>query len=231
MTTARIFSPIFAAVLALAACGGSDETTEPTLTEAAADDTAAATDTAADDPDDAADGDSPAEETPVEEAPADEVAADEVAAEGDEAEDDVAATVWDVDPFGSGCIPGTPDHLPDGLWFGFAVGYDDGAVEFDLACVWDREELFEAGVIGEDEVFPNDYVLNDNPIIRTLETAVDGVGHLVDENAVSVEVNLQAEWGEAHTSWGGVECPSDLCYVSVLVEAGVIVELREIYQS
>ncbi len=156
---------------------------------------------------------------------------DEVAAEGDEAEDDVAATVWDVDPFGSGCIPSTPDHLPDGLWFGFAVGYDDGAVEFDLACVWGREELFEAGVIGEDEVFPNDYVLNDNPIIRTLETAVDGVGHLVDENAVSVEVNLQAEWGEAHTSWGGVECPSDLCYVSVLVEAGVIVELREIYQS
>ena len=77
----------------------------------------------------------------------------------------------------------------------------------------------------------SDYVLNDNPIIRTLETAVDGVGHLVDENAVSVEVNLQAEWGEAHTSWGGVECPSDLCYVSVLVEAGVIVELREIYQS
>ena len=80
-------------------------------------------------------------------------------------------------------------------------------------------------------MFPNDYVLNDNPIIRTLETAVDGVGHLVDENAVSVEVNLQAEWGETHTSWGGVECPSDLCYVSVLVEAGVIVELREIYQS
>ena len=173
----------------------------------------------------------PAEEVAADEVAADEVAADEVAAEGDEAEDDVAATVWDVDPFGSGCIPGTPDHLPDGLWFGFAVGYDDGAVEFDLACVWDREELFEAGVIGEDEVFPNDYVLNDNPIIRTLETAVDGVGHLVDENAVSVEVNLQAEWGEAHTSWGGVECPSDLCYVSVLVEAGVIVELREIYQS
>ena len=47
-------------------------------------------------------------------------------------------------------------------------------------------------------------------------------GHLVDENAVSVEVNLQAEAREAHTSWGGVECPSDLCYVSVLVEAGVV---------
>ena len=56
-------------------------------------------------------------------------------------------------------------------------------------------------------MFPNDYVLNDNPIIRTLETAVDGVGHLVDENAVSVEVNLQAEWGEAHQL--GWSAPTD----------------------
>ena len=92
--------------------GGSDEG-EPTHRSCGRRHSAA-TDTAADDSDDAADGDSPAEETPVEEAPADEVAADEVAAEGDEAEDDVAATVWDVDPFGSGCI-GTRSS---GLWFG-----------------------------------------------------------------------------------------------------------------
>ena len=75
---------------------------------------------------------------------------------------------WDVDPFGSGCIPGTHHRrqaLVDTL---SAVATTTPS---SSTLVW---ESTYAGVIGEDEVFPNDYVLNDNPIIRTLASG-DGV--------------------------------------------------------
>ena len=147
-TTARIFSPIRRSV-GPRRLWWIHKTTEPTLTEAAADDTAAATDTAADDPDDAADGDSPAEETLVEEALA-------TRSRPTRSRRRMKPRTMSLRPCRTSTPqrlhPGTPDHLPDGLWFGF-VGYDDGAVEFDLACAG-REELFEAGVIGETRCSP-----------------------------------------------------------------------------
>jgi len=228
MISIRSLGLALTAILALGACGGSGDVVGPGPTDSAAAPTSEAADESAPEP---------AEEVPVEESAEEVLDIDEESPSdppGDEVGEDVenaAPTVWDVSPLRSGCTPGPSDQLPDGHWFGFAVEVEDGAVDFDLACVWDRDELYEAGVIAENEVFPNDYVLNDNPLIRTLETAADGVAHMLGDDAEPVEMKLQTEWGETHTGWGGVECPSALCYVSVLVEDGVIVELRERYQS
>jgi hypothetical protein len=35
---------------------------------------------------------------------------------------------------GSGCVTPGFDHLPDGVWFGFAEGVGGGVITFDLAC-------------------------------------------------------------------------------------------------
>lgn len=38
-------------------------------------------------------------------------------------------------PWGSGCSPGTPEFLPDGVWFGAVTEWNDNVIGFDLACL------------------------------------------------------------------------------------------------
>lgn len=90
---------------------------------------------------------------------------------------------------GSGCTPGTPDDLPDGTWFGYAVSATDTTMDFDLACWFSGDAaVIAAAEDGEESPPPNDYhIRNANPALRTLDVAPD------------VEVEWMAFWGDPST--------------------------------
>lgn len=76
---------------------------------------------------------------------------------------------------GSGCTPGTPDTLPDGLWFGLVADAGGDEILFDLACWFTGDAAVLASAEdGEESPPPNDYyVRNLNPDLRALPVAAD----------------------------------------------------------
>ncbi len=90
---------------------------------------------------------------------------------------------------GSGCTPGTPDDLPDGTWFGYAVSATDTTMDFDLACWFSGDAaVLAAAEDGDESPPPNDYhIRNANPAVRTLDVSPD------------VEVEWMAFWGDPST--------------------------------
>lgn len=65
----------------------------------------------------------------------------------------------------SGCSPGTPDSLPDGVWVGYVAEWGDASISFDLVCwyfVYDEQN----GAAGFDAG-------NNNPSLRELRLSGD----------------------------------------------------------
>ncbi len=60
----------------------------------------------------------------------------------------------------SGCTPGTPDSLPDGVWFGYVRGVSGAGIDFDLACHY--------GVGLDENELDEELITNDSARIRAL---------------------------------------------------------------
>jgi hypothetical protein len=98
---------------------------------------------------------------------------------------------------GSGCTPGTPDDLPDGTWFGYAVAATDTTMDFDLACWFSGDAaVLAAAEDGEESPPPNDYhIRNENPALRTLDVA-SGVEVAALENPGDPSVVTPVPWAD-----------------------------------
>ncbi|MEZ5374903.1 MAG: hypothetical protein R2733_00230 [Acidimicrobiales bacterium] len=70
----------------------------------------------------------------------------------------------DGEAYYSGCVPGSSDTLPSGVWFGYVTAIGDGTIDFDLACYYGIE------IIEETE---RPFVENSNKATRTLALASD----------------------------------------------------------
>ena len=130
--------------------------------------------------------------------------------------------------------------LEDGRHFGYvrSVDVDGGAIEFDLAYFLSGEEANQAyqEATGESGPVPNDhFVVNDNPMLRTLSLAPDARLRLLDWNRCcdtffDGELALFAEAiGEQADVTDG-----DLIYRGqsqwwITVENGVVTEIEEQY--
>lgn len=68
------------------------------------------------------------------------------------------------EPHWSGCSPGTPDSLPDGVWYGYVTDWNRDGIDFDLACDlgWGWDEDCQCD-------FPD--ISNVNPATRLLRWA------------------------------------------------------------
>lgn len=141
---------------------------------------------------------------------------------------------------GSGCSPGTPDTLPDGVWFGFVADLTATEVEFDLACLYTGEEAYARGVHpdGADIL-----VVNDSPALRRLPVGADSrfflhadpfESGLHLDRLVFGPGNVDAFWSHlaslepwpGATSWD--ERWREAVGVWVLVEDGEAVEILEL---
>jgi len=138
--------------------------------------------------------------------------------------------------------PGSPGDalLEDGRHFGYvrSVDVDGGVIEFDLASFLSGEEANQAyqEATGETGPVPNDhFVVNDNPMLRTLTLAPDARLHLLDWNNCcdtffDGDLALFAEAiGEQADVTDG-----DLIYRGqsqwwITVENGVVTEIEEQY--
>lgn len=137
---------------------------------------------------------------------------------------------WPVAPIGSGCAPGALEVLPDGEWWGYAHGLEDGGLVFDLVCAWDPFDLAEAGLI-EEPPSPNLYVVNDSEFMRSLPVAADAVAEGGDAEFAMTSMTF-SDWAEPHASWAAqVTCPSELCFGVITVTDGLVTGLIEVYQS
>lgn len=74
---------------------------------------------------------------------------------------------------GSGCVAGNTEALPPGVWFAFAVSLSATEVELDLACWYSGAEADAvAASRGDPSPVPNGfYIVNDNPLLRTMPAA------------------------------------------------------------
>jgi hypothetical protein len=138
--------------------------------------------------------------------------------------------------------PGSPGEalLEDGRHFGYvrSVDVDGGAIEFDLAYFLSGEEANQAyqEATGESGPVPNDhFVVNDNPMLRTLSLAPDVRLRLLDWNNCcdtffDGDLALFAEAIGEHAD----VTDGDLIYRGqsqwwITVENGVVTEIEEQY--
>jgi len=138
--------------------------------------------------------------------------------------------------------PGSPGEalLGDGRHFGYvrSVDVDGGAIEFDLAYFLSGEEANQAyqEATGESGPVPNDhFVVNDNPMLRTLTLAPDARLRLLDWNNCcdSFFDGDLALFAEAIGEQADVT-DGDLIYRGqsqwwITVENGVVTEIEEQY--
>ncbi len=76
------------------------------------------------------------------------------------------------EPAYSGCSPGTPEHLPDGVWYGFAPSWSSTEIIFDLACIaWVHDTSCDCSL-------PK--VTNNNDLLRSLPFASNAVAYGLD---------------------------------------------------
>lgn len=69
----------------------------------------------------------------------------------------------------SGCRPGTPNDLPDGVWYGFSPTWTSSEIVFDLACVtW----VYDSTCSCE-----RPQITNDNDLLRTLRFSTDALAY------------------------------------------------------
>jgi hypothetical protein len=138
--------------------------------------------------------------------------------------------------------PGSPGEalLGDGRHFGYvrSVDVDSGAIEFDLAYFLSGEEADKAyqEATGDSGPVPNDhFVVNDNPMLRTLTLAPDARLRLLDWNHCcdSFFDGDLALFAEAIGEQADVT-DGDLIYRGqsqwwITVENGVVTEIEEQY--
>lgn len=95
---------------------------------------------------------------------------------------------------GSGCTPGTTQHLPDGVWYGNFVSATSTHLEFDLACwFYGDAATVAAAEDGEESPPPNDYyVRNNNPQVRTLSVGDGAIVRWMPENGVAELVEAES---------------------------------------
>ncbi len=113
-------------------------------------------------------------------------------------------------PLHSGCSPGTPNSLPDGLWLGFVDSWTRSSIDFDLVCV---------EIEGGEPV-----ISNTNSNLRTLSLAASAVGFTggdYPDNARSVADALDA----IHRTPDSGGPPPHLVYVAI--NGGLVTELAE----
>lgn len=73
------------------------------------------------------------------------------------------------DPAFSGCSPGTPTYLPDGVWYGFAQSWTNTEIVVDLACVtW----VYDSTCSCE-----RPEITNNNDLLRDLRFSPDALGY------------------------------------------------------
>jgi hypothetical protein len=80
---------------------------------------------------------------------------------------------------GSGCRPGG-DALPDGWWYGYLDGPVGTDLTFDLACYYIGAAAEAEAASRGDEVNDDYYVVNDNPLLRTVPVADETTASCVD---------------------------------------------------
>ena len=95
---------------------------------------------------------------------------------------------------GSGCTPGTSQHLPDGVWYGDFVSATSWHLEFDLACwFYGDAATLAAAEDGEESPPSNDYyVRNGNPLVRTLSVGDGAIVRWMPENGVAALVEAES---------------------------------------
>jgi hypothetical protein len=127
---------------------------------------------------------------------------------------------------GSGCAP-PGDGLPDGVWFGFAEGADDGAVTFDLACFWTGAAAQAEAAADGEEAF-DFYIRNINPKTFAVPLDLGGTAYWIDASGSDTTPKPIAM-----TAWpvggGYTPCPGEFCAVWLFVNEGVATELVEQY--
>jgi hypothetical protein len=85
----------------------------------------------------------------------------------------------DDGPSGSGCTAGT-DELPDGWWYGDLIVPPGEGLAFDLACYYVGPAA-EAEAASRGEEVNNDYyVVDDNPVDRSITIAAGATASCVD---------------------------------------------------
>jgi len=76
---------------------------------------------------------------------------------------------------GSGCVAGNPTALPAGVWFAFAVSWNTAQVELDLACWYTGAAADTVAAARGDSAPGGFYIVNDNPLLRTMPVAAGAV--------------------------------------------------------
>lgn len=135
---------------------------------------------------------------------------------------------------GSGCSPGTPETLPDGVWFGFVADLTATTADFDLACLYLGEEAYARGA---DPEGADIWLENVSPALRTLPVANDArfFLHANPVHVVEPVDRVGFGTGEVSAFWAHVdqrptgELWSEFVGVWVLVEDGELVEILEFW--
>ncbi|MEX1279915.1 MAG: hypothetical protein AB1Z55_04280 [Acidimicrobiia bacterium] len=136
---------------------------------------------------------------------------------------------------GSGCTPGTPDDLPDGTWFGYAVSATDTTMDFDLACWFSGDAaVLAAAEDGAESPPPNDYhIRNENPALRTLTVApsTEVESFATSGDPSTVETVTWADWAADRAGplfeVDGVDVYQDIW---ITVTGGEVVAVEEQYR-
>lgn len=128
---------------------------------------------------------------------------------------------------GSGCSPGA-GPLPNGVWFGLAVGIEPDRIEFDLSCIYFGEIAYSEGAADGEEVNNDFYIRNQNPALRSVPLVdppvwtlgqFDGSGELFEVDYIDWPVP-----GPTYT-----QCPGEWCTVWLYVNDGIVTDIVEQY--
>lgn len=135
---------------------------------------------------------------------------------------------------GSGCTPGTPETLPDGVWFGLVDGLTSSTADFDLACLYLGEEAYARGA---DPEGADIWFENASPALRTLPVA-SHARFFLHANPVQLAEPVNRVGfgtGEVDEFWAHLgqrpmgERWSEFVGVWILVEDGELVEILEFW--
>lgn len=131
---------------------------------------------------------------------------------------------------GSGCVPGVSDYLPDGIWFGFVLGFEAGpsgsdAVQFDMGCFYEGSAAIEEAAHDSVYASGNIYVRNVSRLIFVAPVAFDAVVAYLDSAGYHQPAG-SADW--PHVLGNElIPCPGPRCGVWLYVEDGWVVLIQE----
>jgi hypothetical protein len=134
---------------------------------------------------------------------------------------------------GSGCVTPGFDHLPNGVWFGYAEGVGGGVITFDLACFFTGSVACDAQI--EDGFAANpseciDFWIRNN-VPTTFAVPISPTARVWYVDMVSPDPSVPTEI--PLTSWptpaSFQTCPGQYCAVWLYVNGGQATAIVEQY--